>query len=74
MGERPFQRWWEVLAILLALLSLWPWLLAGKYPFWQHPLWRYPMYVMGAVMLVLFIVNVRRLWRMGHPPEPHDDA
>lgn len=58
----------------MALLSLWPWLLARKYPFWQRPFWRYPMYVMGAEMVVLFILNVRRLWRMGHPAEPPDDA
>ena len=64
MPERPFGHWWERLAILVALLSLWPWLLG-----WKHPAWQVLMYAMLGVMAVLFVVNVRRLWRMGHPPE-----
>ena len=55
------RRWIEGVLTLLAVLSLWPWVLG-----WPHPAWRILMYVMLAVMAVLFLLNVVRLWRMGH--------
>ena len=54
------RRWWEFVAIVLAIISLWPSLLG-----WPHPFWRVAMYAMGAVMLVLFVINVIRIRRMG---------
>lgn len=62
------RRWWEKLAVLLAIASLWPVVLD-----WKHPFWRIAMYVMLGVMGVLFLANVVRLWRLGHPSAPHDD-
>ena len=69
MSEAPFGRWWERGAALVAIASFWPWILG-----WPHPVWRMLMYGMLAVMAILLVVNVRRLWRMGHPPESEDDA
>jgi hypothetical protein len=62
MAGRPFARWWERLAVLAAILSLWPRIVG-----WKHPFWTVFMYVMLAVMAGLFLVNVRRLRRMGRP-------
>ena len=62
MSPTPARRWIEALATVLAVLSLWPWILG-----WTHPLWKVFMYFMLAVMLALFIANIRRLWRLGHP-------
>ncbi len=54
--------WIERILTLTALASLWPWLLG-----WRHPAWRILMGVMLAVMAALLVVNITRLWRMGHP-------
>ena len=60
--------WVEWLAIIVAILSLWPWILG-----WPNPVWSILMYCMLALMAVLAVVNVRRLWRMGHPrPDDKD--
>ena len=69
MTERLVHRAWERLAILVAVASLWPWILK-----WPHPFWRVLLYVMLGVMGVLVVVNVRRIWRMGHPSSPDEDA
>jgi len=75
MALRKPRRWlsrrmagkWEVLAIFLALASLWPPILR-----WKHPFWKVFMYGMLGVMAVLFVLNVRRLWKMGHPEPPEE--
>lgn len=58
-------RWWEKAACLLALASVWPWLLR-----WPHPFWGILMYTMLGVLGVFFVGNVVRLWRLGHPHPP----
>ena len=67
MGES-VRKWVERVAILLALLSLWPWVLG-----WPHPGWRIVMYAMLGLMGLLFVVNFVRLWRLGHRKPPDDD-
>ena len=69
MSRSAGARWWEKLSVLLAVASLWPWILG-----WKHPFWKIAMYVMLGVMAVLFLVNVVRLWRLGHPSPPDEDA
>ena len=61
MAQRASGLWFERLLFLLALVSIWPSLIG-----WTHPLWKVLMYVMLGVMGVLLVVNIRRLWRMGH--------
>ncbi len=58
--------WAERGAIIAAILSLWPCILR-----WPNPVWSILMYCMLGVMVVLFVINVRRLWRMGHPQTDH---
>jgi hypothetical protein len=68
--ERPVVwKWIEAAIILLAVLSLWPWILR-----WPHPAWRILSYVMLAAMGGLFVFNVVRLRRMGHSKGPDDEA
>jgi hypothetical protein len=66
MSRSAAWRWLEALAILLALASLWPWILG-----FTNPLWKLFMYVMLGVMLVLFAANARRIWRIGRS-KPQD--
>ena len=67
-GVKSFH-WFETLVILVALGSLWPVLLG-----WEDPAWRTFMYVMLAVMALLFLVNVVRMWRLGHRPTEDSDG
>ncbi len=60
-------RWIEAAVILLAVLSLWPWIFG-----WKHPGWRVFTYAMLGAMAALFIVNAVRLWRLGHPKSDDD--
>ena len=58
--------WVERTLTVLAIASLWPWIMG-----WPHPVWRILMFVMLAAMVVLFLINCIRLWRLGHP-KPDD--
>ncbi len=51
--------WIERILILLAIASLWPWILG-----WKHPFWRWSMWLMLAVMAALLVFNIIRLRRM----------
>jgi hypothetical protein len=62
MAKLPASRWVERALTLLALAAIWPWLLD-----WPHPFWRGLAWTMLAAMALLFVLNVIRLWRMGHP-------
>jgi hypothetical protein len=59
--------WWEGVAIVLALVSIWPYFLG-----WPHPFWRVFAWTMLGLMAVVFVMRVRRVWRMGHPRRLQD--
>jgi len=60
--------WWEWIAILLAIASLWPRMLLR----WEHPAWGYLMYAMLVLMVIVAVRRIRRIQRVGrsHDQQP----
>ena len=65
---------WETVAILLAIVAIWPALLKWKVPEFALPEWLAWALLAGAlgVMVAVFVRRVRRLHRLvdGKPDEP----
>ena len=59
MQNSIFGRFWPAIAIILAIMSLWPRILG-----WKNPAWDYLMYAALAVMLWLCVYNIVKLRRM----------
>ena len=56
--------WWERPAILFALATLWPGLILR----WEGLLWKILMFVALALMIVIFVIRVRRIRRIAKDP------
>jgi len=54
--------WWEDVAVILAIVCIWPVVLK-----WPNPCWRYFMYVMAVLMVVVFFRRKRRLQELARP-------
>ena len=59
MSQKRTSHWWETVAIFAAIVSLWPRILG-----WPHPFWSVLLYVMLALMLLVGVLRLRRLWRL----------
>ena len=68
MSDSSHNPWWETIAVFLAIISLWPWV------FHVNALWaQIPMYVMLGVMVLVFVLRLRRFVAYTRGPSGRED-